>query len=1445
MKKSFGKPKALKIKSAIKSAARLPAKVTGGSSSRNNFSPLAGENPIVVLKVQVLSCKDLFAKDRNGYSDPFVVVSVLGTRHSTPVIKRTLNPIYAAKDATFEFPIYLSTADKLGVIEAVIWDKDVLGKEYLGEVSIPLEDWFRDDNALDFNDSNNKPLNLNVVSTRIGAQATGTAQVKLGFVHPPNISSLMEFSEVYSQLVKISRPSVVSAPPTEGIGTIRSHEGGPRFEDDGLSSDDGESETEDEEDDIVQPVPVPATESSTTPLASPLTPTPASQVKTPTGPKPPSPFSIPKLFPRKASSTRSSSIDSTMAAVNNIPSAPPSPLPQSVSTPVTAAPEKRKRMRRRRKGGDDGYHFNTENDILGIVMLEVRGAKDLPKIRNLTRIGWDMDPFVVISFGKKVFRTRVIRHSLDPTWDEKLLFHVRRYETSFKVNFSILDWDKLSGNDHVGDVSFDVAELLANAPQKDPVTGLYPEINDDDHNGMKDFTLPLATNNSPWETKHSPQISFRAKYQPYDALRQRFWRQVLKEYDTDDNRFLSRLELTTMLDSLNSTLSHSTIDTFFTRRNKHPQTDSLTFEEAIMCLEEELIKPNSEKKRINFDDMSADSSVPLTPAIPVSNADRPFGLNLDKLDFSGPPHNQPSPESDPLQKTSQPQPYTTEPSQQLLTDAAAPIQPARLGQIDRQASAASSDIEESSSGSSSPAHENFERVINIKNCPLCHRPRLSSKAEVDIVTHLAVCASQDWARMDRMLVDSYVTASQAQRKWYTKVLHKVSAGDYKLGANSANIIVQNRITGKLEEEKMQSYVRLGIRLLYKGWKSSIESSRAKKLLKSMSIKQGIKYDSPESARDIPAFIDFHNLDVTEIRDPLDSFKTFNEFFYRKLKVDARPVEQPENPYRLVSGADCRLMAFQTIDDATKLWIKGREFSLARLFGDAYKSEASRYNGGALCIFRLAPQDYHRFHCPVDGKIGPMTFVPGEYYTVNPQAIRTALDVYGENARKIVPIDSPQFGRVMCVCVGAMMVGSIKTTVSEGQEVKRGDEFGYFAFGGSTIVVVFEPNVVEWDEDLVINGKACLETLVRVGMGLGRSLRAPAKTRIQASTNVKGDKNKLSMLSVILQILKEEGIPGLYKGFGATMLNTFSMRTFTIPTKYTSGFNLPRTEYAYFFFYSFVRTSYIKRLTSKLPKGSKVPALSTAAELLLGAVAGALAQIFTIPVSVIATRQQIGPSSRSRKATPPKDIEKDDKVDRSSTSTPLEVPYDDSFLGVAKEIVEEEGVTDLWLGIKPGLVLTVNPAITYGMYERVKNVMLLAKQSASTAVGDNEKLSPWMTFFIGAMSKTLATVVTYPYIMAKVRIQARSADEEDAIEEHHPKPKPHGYHHDKYKHVGALDILARVWRKEGPVGWYQGMNAQITKAVISQALLFLSKEQFEQWALAIMVLLYRLQRAPSV
>ncbi|KAF4622347.1 hypothetical protein D9613_009567 [Agrocybe pediades] len=1225
--------KKTKIKRALKSAARLPRVSyikAGRGSGRNDFTPRPGEPPVVIFRLQVLGCMNLLAKDRGGTSDPFVVVSVLNKREHTPVAKKTINPVYAAKDATFDFPIYLSLADKLGVVELVVWDKDMLKKDYLGEVALPLEDWFTN-REFGFDQPGNSAISLNLISTRTGTPSTGSIQVKLGFAPTANSHNLMEFDEIYGELVKRSRPSLVSAPPTEGVGTVRSNQAtGANYEDDGgLSSDEGETEDEAEFMDASDTTPplssnspkhlasifVPPSEQSSGSTtgtvvdltkpgvgqqdspkpfnlqlpelnilpSSPATPTPGN-LPTPMPsfgasedtPKASTAFSlpttpqsstsgssrfIPKKFVRKFSGLTggSGSSQPSSPAVDvqgNLVPPEPTSKKRSASTERkkfgrswssssgsgngTVSPSgsasgsdsgivQRPAVTARGKRKKSDFEFKGTNDILGIVMLEIQSADDLPRLANMTRTGWDMDPFVVISFGKKVFRTRVIRHSRNPVWDEKLLFHVRRYETSFKVQLAVLDWDKLSSNDHIGDVSFDVKQLIDSAPQPDPVTGLYPDGSEEGHGdaSMIQFVLPLSTGKEmPWESKHAPTIKFRAKYQPYDALRQRFWRQYLKQYDTDNTGTMSHLELTAMLDSLGSTLTQSTISSFFRRYGKQPSDGEITIEQAVLCLEEELGRPVSEKKRLDADD---DASVSATPVLMATGAKgEDLHLDLNKLDFSGPPHVSGMDAGNPGPNA--PQPFTTEPMQMPLEQVAqsrpgdgletpdassddadgylsmnSPVSTPNLdtdempgepkkkrklrfrrGTNNSRKNTADSqkESEDANGGSSDSTNNAVERVINVKNCPLCHRPRLNSKAEMDIVTHLAICASQDWNKVDRIVVGNFVTASQAQRKWYTKIITKVSSGDYKLGANSANIIVQNRMTGQLEEEKMQVYVRLGIRLLYKGASSRMEGGRARKLLKSLSIKQGIKYDDPESAKEIPAFIQFHGLKVDEILDPLDSFKTFNQFFYRKLKPSARPVESPENPYRLVSAADCRLMCFETVSEATRLWIKGREFTVSRLLGEAYKAEADRYTGGALAIFRLAPQDYHRFHSPVEGKIGPMTYIAGEYYTVNPQAIRTALDVYGENARKIVPIDSPQFGRVMAVCIGAMMVGSIHTTVEEGDYVQRGQEFGYFAFGGSTIVILFERGRVEWDEDLLINGRASLETLVRVGMGIG-------------------------------------------------------------------------------------------------------------------------------------------------------------------------------------------------------------------------------------------------------------------------------------------------------------------------------------------------------------------------
>ena len=121
-----------------------------------------------------------------------------------------------------------------------------------------------------------------------------------------------------------------------------------------------------------------------------------------------------------------------------------------------------------------------------------------------------------------------------------------------------------------------------------------------------------------------------------------------------------------------------------------------------------------------------------------------------------------------------------------------------------------------------------EHVIEIRECPICHQPRLNKRSDSDIVTHIATCASQDWRKVNNIVMGGFVTASQAQRKWYSKVMTKISYGGYRLGANSANILVQDRITGQINEEKMSVYVRLGIRLLYKGLKANnMEMKRSK------------------------------------------------------------------------------------------------------------------------------------------------------------------------------------------------------------------------------------------------------------------------------------------------------------------------------------------------------------------------------------------------------------------------------------------------------------------------------------------------------------------------------------------------------------------------------------------------------------------------------------------
>lgn len=309
--------------------------------------------------------------------------------------------------------------------------------------------------------------------------------------------------------------------------------------------------------------------------------------------------------------------------------------------------------------------------------------------------------------------------------------------------------------------------------------------------------------------------------------------------------------------------------------------------------------------------------------------------------------------------------------------------------------------------------------------------------------------------------------------------------------------VMIRGTGEKFFESMPIYPRLGMHLLYYGGTQikMLHNPTVETVLKDLSIKQGKTYDTPESAKSIPSFIQTYSIQTAELLQPdITAYKTFNEFFYRKLKPDARPIQFPENPAVINSAADCRLTVYQTIDLAKKFWIKGSRFTIANLLGDTEKAQL--FEGGSLACFRLAPADYHRFHSPIDALVAENKDIPGQYYTVNPQAVNEpGFDVFTENKRSVLYLIHQQSGQpVAFVAIGAMLVGSIAWTggAQKGSAVKRGDELGYFAYGGSTVVVLFPKEIgVQFDEDLVKTSDTTTETLMKVGYSIGTSAAPPA------------------------------------------------------------------------------------------------------------------------------------------------------------------------------------------------------------------------------------------------------------------------------------------------------------------------------------------------------------------
>jgi phosphatidylserine decarboxylase len=246
---------------------------------------------------------------------------------------------------------------------------------------------------------------------------------------------------------------------------------------------------------------------------------------------------------------------------------------------------------------------------------------------------------------------------------------------------------------------------------------------------------------------------------------------------------------------------------------------------------------------------------------------------------------------------------------------------------------------------------------------------------------------------------------------------------------------------------------------------------------------GWRMNSAGSASRVKPFIEQYNIAEREHVKTTNEFASFNDFFYRKLKPEARPVDAADDS--VVFPADGRHLGFAKASAVEGVFVKGQRFNLSKLLGD--QKLAERFVDGAAVFSRLCPVDYHRFHFPVAGIPAEARLINGPLYSVNPLALRDRLSILWENKRFITEIESEQFGKVLMLEIGATNVGSVNHTFVPTRPVAKGEEKGYFAFGGSATLTLFEPGRVKLDEDLLEQSAQQRELYAKVGDRLGTIL----------------------------------------------------------------------------------------------------------------------------------------------------------------------------------------------------------------------------------------------------------------------------------------------------------------------------------------------------------------------
>lgn len=244
---------------------------------------------------------------------------------------------------------------------------------------------------------------------------------------------------------------------------------------------------------------------------------------------------------------------------------------------------------------------------------------------------------------------------------------------------------------------------------------------------------------------------------------------------------------------------------------------------------------------------------------------------------------------------------------------------------------------------------------------------------------------------------------------------------------------------------------------------------------------GKQMDLPKSKSKILPFITKYGLKEEEFLNHPESFGTFNEFFYRKLKPSSRPIDSA--PDGLIFPADGRHLLLPDVSKVSSIYAKGQSFDLMSLLG--CKELAGLYSNGSILISRLCPVDYHRFHFPVDGELSKTNLINGSLFSVSPIALRQKISIFWENKRYLSTLVHPRIGKISQLLIGATCVGSVHLTNDGPSMVKKGDEYGYFSFGGSCVMTIFPSKKVAFRSELIKQSSQGFESYFKFGDHLGK------------------------------------------------------------------------------------------------------------------------------------------------------------------------------------------------------------------------------------------------------------------------------------------------------------------------------------------------------------------------